>query len=811
MNALWNDLRYSLRNLARDRGFAIVALLTLALGIGANTTIFSIVNAVVLQPLAYRNPDRLFTIHEVIPRMSNLYPEVPVNPMHYLEWRKRCTSFDQIAEMGTYSPNLTGLGQPERLGGARVSANFLPMLGIQPQLGRGFLEEEDSPGRGNVVILTDSLWRRRFGADPSIVGKKITLEGGPHVVVGVLPAAFHFPNGNQLDRLMPLPEKTEIFRPLALDVKKDPEMEGNFNYFAIGSLKKGVSRERALAELNVVQADIAKSFKDKTELKAALSPLQDYMVGPVRRGLLVLLGAVGAVLLIVCVNLANLSLVRGAGRSRESAIRAALGAGRAQLLRQPLIENLVLAVMGGALGVLLALWTMNLLIRSAPVELARMDEVRIDGYALAFALAISTITGLLFGLLPAWRMARIAPQEVLKTGGRSATEGVHGTRLRGLLVSTEVALSAVLLIVAGLLISSFVRLLNVDKGFPVERLLAVDLNTTGARYEKDEARPEFYRRVLAGVQALPGVRCAGITNWLPLQGETWVDVLWLPGDTRPMFERLTANDRFVTPDYFRTVGIPFRGGRPFAESDRSKDVVIVAQRTADQLWPGQNPLGKRLYRGDEKLREVIGVVGDVRTTLQEGPVVTVYFPYWQEPFSDAALMVRTAMDPRSLAAAVRSEIWKVDPEIPVQKIRTMDEVISEAAAPRRFQMLLVLLFAASALLLASLGIYGVVSYTVAQRTNEIGIRVALGARTAAVYRMVLRQGLTPVVLGLVAGVAGALVLGRLLTSLLFEVSPADPLTIGAVMIALAAVAAFACTVPALRATRVDPMSALRYE
>jgi predicted permease len=503
--------------------------------------------------------------------------------------------------------------------------------------------------------------------------------------------------------------------------------------------------------------------------------------------------------------------VRGAGRSRESAIRAALGAGRAQLLRQPLIESVLLAVVGGALGVLLAFWTMNLLIKSAPVDLPRMDEVRLDGYALAFALVISTVTGLLFGVLPALRMTRIAPQEVLKTGGRSATEGIRGTRLRGLLVSVEVALSAVLLIVAGLLISSFVRLMNVDKGFPVERLLAVDLNTAGARYQKDGARPEFYRRVLAGVQALPGVRSVGITNGLPLQGETWVDVIWLPGETRPMFERLTANTRFVNPDYFKTVGIPFRGGRPFEENDRGKDVVIVAKRTAEQLWPGQDPVGKHLYRGDEKLREVIGVVGDVRTTLQQGPVVTVYFPYWQESVSDAALMVRTAMDPRSVAAALRSEIWKVDPEIPLQRIRTMEDVISEAAAPRRFQMLLVLLFAASALLLASLGIYGVVSYTVAQRTNEIGIRVALGAYTAAVYRMVLRQGLTPVVVGLLAGVAGALALGRLLTSLLFEVSPADPLTIGAVIVALASVAAFACTVPALRATRVDPMSALRYE
>jgi len=810
LETLWNDFRYSLRTLGRDRGFAIVALLTLALGIGANTAIFSIVDGVILRPLTYRDPDRLFTVHEVIPKVSNLYPELPVNPLHFLEWRKRCKSFEQVAELGTFSPTLTGVGQPEQLGGARVSANLFSMLGVQPQLGRGFLEDEDLPGRGDVVILADSLWRRRFGADPSIVGKKITLEGRPYMVVGLLPASFHFPNGNQLDRLVTLPEKAEIFKPLALDLK-DAEMEGNFNYFVIGKLKHGVSRERALAELNVVQADIAKAFKDKTELKAALSPLQDQMVGPVRRGLLVLLGAVGSVLLIVCVNLANLSLVRGAGRSRESAIRSALGAGRAQLLRQPLVESMLLAIMGGALGVLFSFWAMNLLIKSAPVDLPRMDEVRLDGYALAFALVISTITGLLFGVLPALRITRIAPQDVLKTGGRSATDSIRGTRLRGLLVSVEVALSAVLLIVAGLLIGSFMRLMNVDKGFPVERLLVLDLNITGARYQKDGSRAEFCRRVLAGVQALPGVRSAGITNGLPLRGETWVDVIWLPGDTRPMFERLAANSRFISPDYFKTAGIPFRGGRPFEEGDRNKEVVIVAQRTAEQLWPGQDPVGKRLYRGDEKLREVIGVVGDVRTTLQQGPVVTVYFPYWTQPVSEAALLVRTAMDPRSVAASVRSEIWRVDPEIPVQRVKTMEEVISEAAAPRRFQMLLVLLFSAAALLLASLGIYGVVSYTVAQRTNEIGVRVALGARAADVYRMVLRQGLSPVLVGLIAGVAGALVLGRLFSSLLFEVSPADPLTISAVIVVLAGVAAFACTVPALRATRVDPISALRYE
>jgi predicted permease len=351
----------------------------------------------------------------------------------------------------------------------------------------------------------------------------------------------------------------------------------------------------------------------------------------------------------------------------------------------------------------------------------------------------------------------------------------------------------------------------VDKGFQVERLLTVDLPVSAPKYENDALRAKFFQQVLAGVEALPGVRSAGLNSAMPLQGETWVDIIWLPGDTRPIFERLTANIRFISPGYFKTLDIPVRAGRTFEERDRNKDVAVISQRTADKLWPGQDAIGKRFYRGDERLREVIGVVGDIRTSLQQGPVVTVYRPYWEETPNQASLLVRTSMDPIAIARAVRREVWNVDSEIPVAHMRTMKEVISEAAAPRRFQMLLVLLFAVSALMLASLGVYGVVSYTVAQRTNEIGIRVALGARSVDVYRMVLRQGLTPVLLGLTAGVAGALALGRLLRSLLFEVSPADPFTIGTVVVALMAVAAFACTVPALRATHVDPITALRYE
>ena len=810
MESFWNDVRYSLRTLARDRGFASVAVLTLALGIGANTAIFSIIDGVMLRPLTYRDPARLVTIHEVIPKMAQTYPELPVNALHFAEWRQHSRSFEQLVELDPFTPNLTGLGEPEQLGGSRVSANFFHTLGVQPQLGRDFLEEEDRPGHNDVALLTDSLWKRRFGRDPSIAGKKIVLGGVPHTVVGVLPPSFHFPKGHQLDLLMTLPEKTEVFKPLGLDLAQDQD---NFNYIALGRLRSGVTRERARAELNVLQAGISSKLPDKMELKAVLSPLQDQMVGQVRRGLLVLMGAVGAVLLIVCLNLANLSLVRGAARSRESAIRTALGAARSRLLRQPLTESLLLSLIGGIFGVLFAIWGLGALTRIASLALPRLEEVRLDARALGFALVLSTLTGLLFGVLPAWRMTRVAVQEVLRSGGRTATGGAAGTRLRGILVGLEVGLSAALLMIAGLLIASFVRLMQVDKGFQVERLLVAGVGVPGAKYKEAASRAGFFERVLAGMKAVPGVRSAALISALPLQGENWVDIIWLAGDNRPMFERPTANIRFISPDYFRTAGIPLRRGRAFEESDRNKDVVVISERAAERLWPGQDPVGRSFYRGDEHLYQVIGVTGDVRTSLQQGPVVTVYVPYWKQPPYEAALLVRTAVDPHSVSGAVRSEVWKVDPDVPVpqMKTKTMQEIIADDAAPRRFQMLLVFVFAATALLLASLGVFGVVSYTVTRRTNEIGVRIAMGARGADVYSLVLRQGMMPVIAGLAAGIGGALALGRVLRTLLFEVSPADPLTMGAVVFVLAVVSALACSVPAFRAMRVDPMTALRYE
>jgi len=539
--------------------------------------------------------------------------------------------------------------------------------------------------------------------------------------------------------------------------------------------------------------------------------LHENIVGQSRRGLLVLLGAVGAVLLILCVNLANLSLARAAGRARESAIRTALGAGRARLVRQTLTESLVLAVTGGVLGIALAAWGVRLLLGAAPMDLPRLNEVSMDSRVLGFALLVSLVTGVAFGILPALRSSRAHPQEALKSGSYTTTEGRRGVRLRGVLVGVEAALGAVLLITAGLLMSSFVRLMHVDKGFDIERVLSVSVRAPATKYAETAQQTAFFDRLLDKTRHLPGVLSAGLVSALPLQGETWVDLAAAEGDQRPLFERPMVNVRFVSPDYFKTLHIPFREGSSFEESQRNRKVVIISQGTARRLWPGQSPIGRRMLH-NENPEEVVGVTADIRSTsLDKDPVLIIYVPYWQRPRLSASLLVRSAMDPRGVAAGLRQAIRQVDADVPIPEMQTLQEVMSDSVAQRRFQMTLVMLFAAAALALAGFGIYGVVSYSVARRRTEMGIRMALGAGAGGLQRMVLWQGIRPVVAGLLVGIAAALAAGRILSSLLFQVSARDPLTIGAVAVVLLAVSAAAALVPARRATRVDPMKALRFE
>src|SRR5580658_1105475 len=809
---MWNDIRYAFRTLLRERGFASMAVLSLAVGIGANTAIFSVVNGVLLRPLPYRDPERLVAIREVIPKLTNLYPSLPVNFAHYYEWRKRWSAVESVALARSSSPHLTGVGEPEMLDGVRASASVFSVLGVSPQLGRAFLDEEDPDGHDQVAVISDSLWRRRFGADPSIVGRKIMLNGRPHVVVGVLPSGFQFPGQNDSWIRAGLGEKAEVFQPLGYSKDDLEEINGDYNYAAIARLRPGMSAQKALAELNVIQADISKRIPDeKMDLRAAMTSLQDDIVGKSRRGLLVLLGAVGAVLLILCVNLANLSLARASGRAREYAIRTALGAGRPQLVRQTLTESLVLALAGGILGIALAAWGVQVLMRAAPLDLPRLSEVSLDGRVLGFALMVSLVTGVAFGILPALRSARAHPQEALKSGSYTTTEGRRGVRLRGVLVGVEAALSAVLLITAGLLMGSFARLMHVDKGFDIERVLAVHVAMPASKYAEEPQQVAFFDRLLEKVRPLPGVLSAGLVSALPLQGESWMDLAAAEGDQRPLFERPMVNVRFVSPDYFKTLRIPFRAGRPFDDSQRGRKVVIVSQGTARRLWPGRSPLGRRLLH-NEHLEEVVGVTADVRSTsLDKDPVMIVYVPYWQRPRLSASLLVRTAMDPRGIAAGMRETIHQVDADVPVPEMQTLQEVMSDSVAQRRFQTMLVMLFAASALALAGFGIYGVVSYSVARRRTEMGIRLALGAGTGGLQRMALWQGIRPVVAGLAVGIAGALAAGRILSSLLFQVSARDPLTIGVVALVLLAVSMVAALAPARRATRVDPMKALRFE
>ncbi|MGH9865718.1 MAG: ABC transporter permease, partial [Candidatus Acidiferrales bacterium] len=680
-----------------------------------------------------------------------------------------------------------------------------------------FRAEEDQPGRDNVVILTDSFWRGEFQGDPSLVGKFITLNGKLYEVIGVLPASFHFPDNDELGPLTNFNPRLAFFKPLGLDPAKFEPL-GEFDYAAIGRLKPGVPISQALAELNVIQAQIAKQAKEGMDLRAELIPLDSQVTGSARQGLLFLLAAVGAVLLIVCVNLANLLLARVPRRMREAAIRTALGATRARLVRQMLTESLLLGILGGALGIWLATFAVRWLVHAAPPGIPRLDEVTMDMRVLVFAVLISVFTAAFFGILPAWRVAHAEPQDALKSGATNTTESRRTRRLRSTLIGLEVALSTILLILAGLFTSSLVHLLRVNTGFSVEHILAADVNLPPQTYSKAPDRQRFYNQALAAIRALPGVRSVGWINYLPLEGEGSVSDIRLPGTSeKDALAMPLADYRTASPGYFETMGIPLAAGRDFTEADRSRNVIVVSQKLAERLWPGKSAVGQLCiadWRGQHNV-QVIGVADDIRTMgMDKSPVMMVYTSGWLDGGnypSGASFVIRTSMDPASAAPGVRGAIEKIDPDVPITELRPMTAVVSKSIDARRFQMLLALLFAACALFLVSLGIFGVVAYSVEQRRHELGIRLALGAQLANLRAMILKQGMTPVLAGLAAGLVASLLLWRLVASLLFGVHAFDPLTFAVVTIVLAGVALLACYIPARRAMKVDPMVALRYE
>ena len=806
METLWKDLRFGVRTLAKSPGFAAVAVLTLALGVGATTAIFSVVNALLLRPLPFKDLDRLVAVWEAVPAQGVERNEI--SEPNYLDWRAQSSSFEHLAVYSWWSVNVSGVETPERVQGFQVSPNFFDALGARAALGRTFLPEEEQPGKDRVVILSDGYWRSRFAADPAIVGKTLTLNGIGRTVVGVMPKGFDYPTGG------------EMWSPYRFDPANTSPRYAHF-LLGVGRLRAGVTREQAEAELGGVAARLEQQYPETNAgRRVAVRPLLADTVRQYRPMLLLMLAAVGFVLLIACANVANLLLARAASRSREMAIRAALGAGRLRILRQLLTESLMLALAGGGLGVLLAVWGVDLIAALFPSDFVRYipgwGQIGVDRRALLFTLAVSLAAGVLFGLAPALRASRADLNDALKEGGKAG--GAERNRLRSLLVVAEVALSLVLLAGAGLMLRSFVRLLEVKPGFDPERVLVAELILPRARYREDAQAVEFYSRLREGVGGLPGVRSAALTSFIPLAGSNATTGFTVEGQPRPPHgQEPEANYRAVTPGYFSTMRIPLVGGRAFDEGDAAgaERVCVVNEALARKYFPGEDPLG-RYVRGEggtpeAQLKRIVGVVGDVRHNLDEDPKPEIYFPEAQDASRSMVLVARADADPLSLAPAVRAQVQALDRDLPVYNVRTMDQVRAESIFRQRFSVVLLGIFAALALALASVGLYGVISYTVTQRTHEIGVRMALGAQGGDVLRMVVRQGMAHVAVGVGAGLAGSLLLTRVMAGLLYGVSATDPATFAGVSLLLAAVALAACLVPARRAAKVDPIKALRYE
>ncbi len=803
------ELRFAVRTLGKNPGFAALSILTLALGIGVNTAMFSVVNGVLLKPLAYRNPGGLVTMYSEVPRFSRTYPVLPISAYYLTEWRKQAKSIEGVSALSSLSMNLSGSGEPERLNAARISADFFGLLGVQPQLGRNFLPDEDQPGKPRVAILSDGLWRRRFSAAPGIIGGAIQLNGTPVLVVGVMPQQFPMPKDDELHRLVKMPHQTDLWIPLVFRPEETQRMS-NQNYAAVARLKPGVSLEAASAELNTILRRLPNMPTD-FGVRVHLSPLQTDMVARVRLGLVVLMAAVAVVLLISCINVANLQLTRATNRRREIALRAALGASRLQLWITPAAECLLIAIFGAAAGIVTAYWLIHLFLVKLPIHLPRMDEVAIDGRTLAFSVFATLLSAFACALAPAWRYSSGDPASGLKEGDRSSKGGRTAARLRTVFSSLQSGMCALLLVVAGLLIHSFIKITGLDQGFRTSDVLVGDVILTGKAYQQIDTRAGFYRDVIAQLQALPGTEAAGAVSALPLTGETNILGIVAEGDPTPMGRAPQAEYRSATSGYFLAGSIPVLRGRLFEDRPDGPRVALISARTAERIWHGQDPIGRRFnspqFNGNGIT--VVGVVGDIRSTgLDREPPLMIYLPIAQNPPGmGASFVIRT----KDRAPGIRQAVAAVDPAIPVAKIRRLDEVVSEAAAIRRFQMLLLAGFAVMALVLAAIGMYGVVANTVAQRRNELGIRIALGANSRQVMGLVLVGGLKPVITGMVAGFVAAYLGGRLIASLLFSVALLDPWVYALTAAVLISVSLIACWFPARTAAQTDPMVSIRCE
>jgi putative ABC transport system permease protein len=806
MENLLSDARYALRNLLRRPTFTLIAVVTLALGIGANTAIFSAINALLLKPLPFPELDRVVAIWDKLPSRGVMHNEVTV--ANYLDWQSQTQSFEQLALYRWWSANLTGIDPPERIQGFLVTANFLDVTGMKPIMGRTFSSEENQPGKDQVAVITHSLWQRRFGGDPNILDKTITVNSIVRRIIGVMPERFNFPKG------------AEIYAPLQMT----PELmksRGNHGYYVIGRLKQGASITGAQAEIDNVSARLEQQYPETNKgWGATVFPIVADTVRTYDTALWVMMAAVGFVLLIACANVANLMLARASGRQKEIAVRTALGASRWRIVRQLLTESVIVALVGGALGVLIGFWGVDALRAANPADAAKYApgwyQLGINPTVLLFTLGLSLVSGIVFGLAPALQMSKPNLNDSLKEGTRGTTGTSH--LLRSSLVVFEVALSLVLLVGAGLLIRSFLSLLKTDPGFNPDHVLTMNLVLPGAKYKDETARAAFYNDLIQRVKAQPGVQSAAVVNYLPLGGSNSSDSYLVEGEPEPApGQEHDGRYRVATPDYFRTMEISIVRGRGFTEQDKAgaPPVVIVNETLARKHWPGQDPLGKRIrfYGPLEKApwMEVVGVIKDVKHELNIPIEPEYYLPHAQDAWNAMVLVARTSVEPASLAGALRQQVWAIDKDQPVFDVKTMYEVRSMSVALYSFSSVMLGIFAGVALVLAAVGIYGVMAFVVTQRTQEIGIRMALGARTADVLKLVVKHGMKLALIGIVIGLAGSWALTRFIEKLLVGVQPTDLLTFSLVSAGLLLAAFVACYLPARRATKVDPLVALRYE
>ena len=801
---LSQDVRYALRMFRRSPAFAATAMLTIALGVGANTAIFTAVDRVLVRPLPFPDPDRLVVLWEDASHFG--YPMNDPSPTNYAEWKRQSTAFVGMAAFRGASMNLTGSGIPERIDGAAMTVGVLPLLGVQPALGRTFLKEEDQPGGPVAVILSHNLWLRRFGADPGVLGRKIVLDGAPHIVIGVMPPGFRFPRPD-----------AELWTAMRFT---NQELSQSDNHYlrVLARLRPGVSLAQARAEMRIIAHRLELAYPDDRNIGVLVRPLRDDGVSPRSRlSLLILLGAAACILLIGCSNLANLLLARAAQRRKEIVVRSMLGAGRERLVRQILTESVLLSLAGGAAGVVLAVWTLPVLEQLVPDTLPIAQSLAIDWRVLAFALTLSVLTGVVFAILPALHVTRA---DAAWTARESSREGVGGRKsaLRSALVVSEVAVSAMLLVAAGLLIRTLVRVQSVDPGFTADGVLTMRTSLTMPKYDRLAPRRRFYRDVLSQVRALPGVRAAGFVSFLPLTMRGGIFFIEIEGRVHSQDWSEDAMFRIVTPGYFAAMRIPLRAGRDVGEQDTldARKVAVVSAGFARAFWPNQDCLGRR-FKVADAMRTIVGVVGDVKGRgLEDVSEPQVYLPYSQVDegytwFAPKDLAIRAGDDPQTLLPAVRAIIRAADPDQPVSDVQTLSHLLDQETVDRRLQLRLLGAFTGLALVLAAIGIYGVLSFLVSQRTQEIGVRLALGARSGDILGMFLRRGLALTGCGLALGLAGAVLAGWTMRTLLFGLNPADPLAYGVAAGLCFAVSLLACYLPALRASRTDPMTAVRCE